>query len=663
MNHRTDKVLAATDPADRESSASGQLGQNGSVSVGKLALFQDAATGKGRGLSSRRGGVRIVVAILAWLLLGWAAYRIILSVNIEQEQQANGQRLDFYAASLESLLEKHESLPYLVALERDVIAALRLPSDAARIAAANRYLEAVQGSARVAAVYILDLSGHTLAASNWGTPQSFVGQDYGFRPYFRDAVDARLGRFYAVGATTGEPGYFLAAPVRSQGRILGVAAVKLSLDEFEQALMRSGEHILLADEAGVVFLTTFKSWKYRTFAPLPDDVRTRLDGSRQYGSAALEPVAPKTPLKLSDVAQLATLPLPPAGAVAEAAPSSREYLVQSRAAGRNGWRVVLLSDLGGARKAAAGLGAAVGFAGAFLFATGTVLYQRRRRLEERREAKAVLQRAYDELELRIAERTAELVTANTSLQQKISALKETETILRETQDTAVQAGKLAVLGQMSAGITHELNQPLAALTTLSDNSIRLLEMARTEDVRDNLRMIGQVADRMGKIVGQLKTFARKGPAELEPVSVRDALSNALLLIEPRRREHAVEVEIVQPEIPVRVIADAIRLEQVLVNLLRNAIDAMEAATEKHLIIRVDAHNGQVVLRIRDHGPGIAPEALPHLFEPFYTTKPLGKGLGLGLAISLAIMRSFGGALTATNAPDGGAQFDMTLTAA
>jgi len=172
-----------------------------------------------------------------------------------------------------------------------------------------------------------------------------------------------------------------------------------------------------------------------------------------------------------------------------------------------------------ARRSAADLAAAAGFAGAFVFAAANVLYQRRRRLEERHAAKQALQRAYDDLEVRIAARTADLVAANAQLQDKVAALKQTEQILRETQDNAVQAGKLAVLGQMAAGVTHELNQPLAALTTLSDNSVKLIQLERTEEVRENLRMMGQLAQRMGRIVGQLKAFARKGPAEMAPVGV------------------------------------------------------------------------------------------------------------------------------------------------
>jgi two-component system, NtrC family, C4-dicarboxylate transport sensor histidine kinase DctB len=630
--------------------------------VSILDWMPERGTNKQPRVSAKRRGWHLIAGVAAWALLSWAAYQAILAINIEHARRANAQRLDFYGASLESLLEKHESLPYLTALHPDVAAVLEKPADAKRVDAANRYLEAARNSARVAAVYVLTLQGHTVAASNWAVPQTFVGQNYGFRPYFLEAIEGRLGRFYAVGVTTGEPGYFLAAPVRAGGNVVGAVAVKLGLEDFEQALARSGEHVLVVDNVGVVFLATHKPWKYHTLGTLAPEERARLDVSRQYADAALQPVDSKVALNPDESAQRATLRLPHAGN-GERIESAREFLVQSRPVGQLGWRIVLLSNLEAARLSAAGLGAAVGFAAAFLFAAATIWYLRRRRLEERSEARAVLQRAYDELELRIAERTAELVTANASLQQKISTLKQTETILRETQDTAVQAGKLAVLGQMAAGITHEINQPLAALRTLSDNARRLLELARPDEARDNLHMIGQTAERMGRIVGQLKTFARKGPAELQPISVADALSNAMLLVESRSREHAVEIEVVQPDVPVRVVADAIRLEQVLVNLLRNAIDAMEAVADKRLTITVELREGHAYIRIRDRGPGIAADVLPHLFEPFYTTKPVGKGLGLGLAISLSITRSFGGELRASNAPDGGAQFELSLIAA
>lgn len=605
---------------------------------------------------------RLALGLLLCVLLGWAGYRLALPGNIERQQHANAQRLSFYAASFESLVTKHEYLPRLVGLERDVIAALEHPGDAARAAAANAYLEAVQGRTGLAAIYVMDMTGHTLASSNWRTPHSFVGQNYSFRPYFQEAAAGGLGRFYAIGATTGEPGYFLAAPVRAGGRIIGVAAIKLGLDEFEAALSRSGEHLLVADATGVIFLSAYPPWRYRTLIALDGPTRERLEAARQYAGVPLTPVDEKQAVRLVDEPQLVELRLPAPGEAGSPL-QRRQYLVQSQTAGPDGVRLVLLAGTAEARRAAAGVGAAAGFAGAFLFVGINFLYQRRRRLEERLAARRALQRAYEELEARIAERTGELVQANERLQEKVAALKQTETILRETQDTAVQAGKLAVLGQMAAGVTHELNQPLAALTTLSGNSVKLMELGHGEEVRENLRMMAQLAQRMGRIVGQLKAFARKSPVHIEPIVVADAIGNALLLVEARRREAGVAVEVLQPEPSLRVMADSVRLEQVLVNLMRNGIEAMEAGGERRLSLRVARDGAQVQVAVRDHGPGIAQEAMQHLFEPFYTTKPAGKGLGLGLAISLAIVRSFGGELSAANAPDGGAEFLVTLTAA
>lgn len=210
------------------------------------------------------------------------------------------------------------------------------------------------------------------------------------------------------------------------------------------------------------------------------------------------------------------------------------------------------------------------------------------------------------------------------------------------------------------GIMHDVNQPLAALTVLCENSTQLLERGDSADVRDNLQMMGQMVERMGRIVGQLGTFARTGSMALEAVSIREVLGNALLLIEAQCREQEIDVKVVQPDFPLRVVADAVRLEQVLMNLLRNAVDAMKEASEKRIVVRVGPSDRHVLVSIQDSGPGIVANVLPHIFEPFYTTKPAGKGLGLGLAMAIATVKNFGGDLQAGRALTGGAQFDLTL---
>jgi two-component system C4-dicarboxylate transport sensor histidine kinase DctB len=260
----------------------------------------------------------------------------------------------------------------------------------------------------------------------------------------------------------------------------------------------------------------------------------------------------------------------------------------------------------------------------------------------------------------VAERTSDLVATNEHLSREVAERQRAEQVLREAQDELVHAGKMAVLGQMSAGMTHELNQPLAALRTLSDNALVLLARNRTDDVQNNLTLISQLTERMGKITGQLKAFARKSPLHLGPVSVRQALGNALALLDQRLRNGQIAITQDLQQDDVKVLGDANRLEQVLVNLFANALDAMQGAAVTQLEIVVREHAARVSIVVRDTGPGIAPELLPRLLEPFVTTKEQGAGLGLGLAVSAGIVREFGGSLVAANRPQGGAEFTIEL---
>ena len=206
-----------------------------------------------------------------------------------------------------------------------------------------------------------------------------------------------------------------------------------------------------------------------------------------------------------------------------------------------------------------------------------------------------------------------------------------------------------------------MNQPLAALNTLSYNAVKLIEHDRVGEARENLVLIGQLAQRMGRIVTQLKAFARKEPATMGPVGVLRAVEHAMIIVEPARHEIGAAIELnVDADLHVR--ADAVRLEQVLANLLRNGLDAMAGRGGGVLQVQAQRDGAQVRITVRDNGRGIADEALAHLFEPFHTTKPPGQGLGLGLALSLAIVESFGGRLQGRNLPEGGAEFSVTLQA-
>ena len=578
-------------------------------------------------------------AVFFCLLLGGLTYRLSFNIYLDHERQLSTQRLDAFALSLDATLARHESLPSLLALDPSLAALLQDPENPQRIAAANTYLEAAQQGAAVAAAFLINAEGKTLAASNWQLPRSFIGHNYAFRPYFTEALQHGLGRFYGVGVTSGEPGYFLAAPVRHNNQPLGVVVLKVGLEAIEQAMAGAGDTLLLTDRDGIVFLSSNHQLRYHALAPLPAEVTAQLANTQQYGKLSISPLAdrPLNPAESRPI-RLSLANGPP-----------RERLITARPVGKLDWQVVQLGNTGEARTTAFSVSSAVVFAVAFLLGLAAHFRHRARRREE-------LRRVYAELESRIAERTVDLTN-------KIAALERTEAILRETRDAAVQAGKLAVLGQMSAGMSHELNQPLAALQTFADNASALLARGRHEEVAENLAMISELIDRTGRIVRQLKTFARKESATPQAVTVASAIEHALMIVEPRRRETAGRMIITPCAPDLLAMAEAGRLEQVLVNLFRNGLDAMLGQTDPCLEVRAERNGENIEIAVRDHGPGLPDEVLNHLFEPFYTTKPAGEGLGLGLAISLTIVESYGGTLSTDNAPEGGAIFTLTLPAA
>lgn len=604
---------------------------------------------------------------------GWGAYAIALQRYVATRAEEAGQRTTFYAQNLRSTLARYESLPRLAALEHVLHVALQenpRAGDAVMRRAANAYLKEVQAATDLAAAHLINTTGLTIAASNWDLPTSFVGQNYAFRPYFVEAMREGLGRFYGVGNTTGETGYFVAAPVREDNKPIGVVVVKVNLDAFESTLSRSGDTVLLVDRHGVIFLSSVPAWKYRTLGTLNADQRAALDATRQYAPHTL------TPLGMND-GQAAGVPFsadqpPQTVRVALPGKSVSTLRVQYRPVGLLGWQVAVLIDPRDEQRTALVAGASAAFAMALIFAVFVALRLRTRRREEQHRARAALREVQRDLEARIVQRTAELTSANTALASKVEALDAAQRILRETRDAAVQAGKLAVLGQMAAGITHELNQPLTALTTLSDNANQLAERGRIDEVRGNLTHISQLAERMGRIVSHIKAFSRKGANGDEAraaVSVDEAIRQALMLVETRRRQAGVTVMTEPVPADLAVWANAVRLEQVLVNLIRNAIDATAEAPKRESVavhVSVEPIENWVRITVRDFGPGIPADVLPRLFEPFFTTKDDGQGLGLGLAISLAIIEDFGGRLeghsvaNAVGDDAGGAEFIIEL---
>jgi two-component system C4-dicarboxylate transport sensor histidine kinase DctB len=329
------------------------------------------------------------------------------------------------------------------------------------------------------------------------------------------------------------------------------------------------------------------------------------------------------------------------------------------------WLILSLSDMRKVRQAATRSAlAAVALAG-LLEATLLFASQRRKVLRERLDAREALERAYGELETRVLVRTAALTRVNKALQREIDERQRAQEALRSTMEQLVQAGKMAALGQMATGIAHELNQPLTALHTLSDNAVVLLDKQRHGEARANLESISRLVRRMAAITGELKSFARKAPAQWQPGRCSEAIEGAASLLRQRLQRERIELNTrLAPDEPA-VACDEVRLQQVVLNLLINAADALRDTPAPRIDIELefDPHGGsarRARLRVADNGPGIPEESMARLFEPFYTTKAQGVGLGLGLSIAQRIVGEAGGHIVARNRTGGGAEFEVEL---
>lgn len=613
-------------------------------------------------------GLLLLIGLLWLCCLTW-----MLSMNrgIGNLERATSNRADRYAGTLESTLERYEFLPALVSLHPYVRDLLAEPGNPARVAAANRYLAEVNTRARASATYVIGMDGQALAASNHGQPGSFVGTDYRFRPYFQRALKGEPARLYAIGVTADEPGYYIAHPVEVNGKVTGVTVVKLNLEWFQQAGSASLEPLLVSDRNGVTFLSSVPAWQYRTLRPLPPALQDELGQTRQYHGHDITPL-PVTPLRSPLTRWVGERVLGEQARLWEIDTSGRgqRFLVVSRDVGKTEWTMMVMASIepvmANARNAT--VVAALAYACVCLLLVNW--RQRRQRMRETQYSRKLLEAAYGELERRVEMRTADLMAINDQLEAEVVERTRAETGLRAAQDELVQASKLAALGQMAAGITHELNQPLAALRTFSDNTRVLLARGQFDAASSNLEAIADLTTRMGKITGQLRLFAGKARPVRHAVSVRDAVERARALIAPRLQ--GVTLTMTGVDDPaLEVWADALKMEQVLLNLLANAVDAIATVQgvdpsasgrqeTGRIVVEVETGAATVAIAVSDNGTGISADVLPRLFEPFFTTKELGEGLGLGLAISASIAREFGGQLHAANAPGGGAIFILTL---
>ncbi|PCJ74012.1 MAG: C4-dicarboxylate ABC transporter [Rhodobacteraceae bacterium] len=573
---------------------------------------------------------RVVIALLVALLaapLLWGVWQWSYSEALDQLEVRGRGNLSLASDRLVSQFARYRQLPVVLSdnpVLRDAV--VRDPEESFQDI--NIFLEHAADVTGALDILLLDRSGTTLAAANW-RDEGFIGMNFAERSDFVRAMNGALGFYHSQENADDPRGFYFTTALRDdEGSITGGISVKVDLEVLEVQWRGDPEIIFFTDANGVIFIANRHSLLLRVYGNfdglLADEkesgryVRDRLKSmfsftaDEKFGRTRWmqsgEHEIPQRALYLKT-------PLPVIGMTGNILLDLKPVEEQARL------RTAL---------AAAAL--------VMLWLLIMNLLQRRRTLADRLE---IEEKATAELEMRVAERTAQLQSANEHL---------------------VQAGKLAALGQMSAGISHELNQPLAAIQSYAENAVILLERDRGADASKNLGQISSLAGRMGRIIRNLRAFARKEGEPATRVDLVKVVEDTLELAGIRLREKHVVVHWKKPAAPVFVNGGGVRLQQVVLNLISNATDAMEGQDDPQIWIDI-SRNSAVYLQVRDNGPGLIDK--DKIFEPFYTTKPVGEGdgMGLGLSISYGIVQSFGGQIVGENHRNGGAVFRIELTPA
>lgn len=698
-----------------------------------------------------RKGFQLLLLVCAAGLILWAGQ---WAEKREFQVQADSIRraIDIHTLGLRADATRFSVLPYTVSRHPDVIAALGSKGDQALRQRANRYLEDVNLRAGSDALYIMDLKGITVAASNWDNPKSFVGQDYSNRPYFMDAISGKTGMFYGIGQTTAIPGLFIAAPAYRDGKVLGVVAIKVSLRDIEAAWADLPAPIMMSDSRGIFFLGSIPSWKYQAKRLLGEDDLAWVRRHKQYGEHLEFPMVPWH---------------------IESEQGQPGYLIQTTVDGKKhrylafdetlsdlGWTLTIMADYEPVVWARV-ITWVLGTLGTGLLLLGGLYWQlRERRLAEHRTAR-------QELEVRVRERTLELHEAHAfqksmensllvgmrarDLEGRITYVNsafcdmtgfrsdeligrlppypywhpddlarhwnDNETALsgqaafsgfesrirhhdghdvftmiytaplidasgkhkgwmssvvditeqrkadarQRLLDAQLQhTGRLASLGEMASTLAHELNQPLMALRNFASAANAFAAQGEQKLLIDSLEEITAQAQRSADIVRRIRGFVRPLTVGIQMCDINTVVTNVLALLKPEiRLQHTQIVTRLKDNLPT-VTGDRVLLEQVVLNLVVNSLQAMQLTPHEGRLIEIETLliNNSVCVSVTDCGSGISADIADHLFQPFFTTKP--EGLGLGLNICRTIVESHRGQLSFVNRPAGGTIFTLKL---
>ena len=541
----------------------------------------------------------IALVAAAAALFGLMAQTLLLRRAMADATAQANRTAAALAAGLRSEIDKFELVTAALSTDPEARDLLARPGPA-RAGALNRRLSALRDTLGASVIYLMDENGETLVASNWQQPDSFLGQNYRFRSYFRDALAAGEQRQYALGTRSRIPGLYLARRVGDASRQLGVMVVKIRFDALERDWRSYPGTVFATNRDGVVLITDDPARRFRTIRPLTAARRAKLREQLDFGAA---------PLKLDR---------------GIAGGRHSEDFVDARVPAGPGLTLYVLEPVRAARSAAL---AAAWLATAALF--------------------SLLAAAL--LIARARQQTARLAVERGTA-QRIELLK----------DELAQANRLALLGQVVAGVGHEIGQPVSAIVLQADTGRQLSAAGDLAGALQAFTQIGDLTGRITAITAELRQFARRSTRGRGPAAIDEAIAGALLLLSGRITQTGTQIDrsVTHPGLAVQ--ADMQRCEQILVNLLQNALDAAGERGGAIIGIAASKAGGVVAVEVSDNGPGISGEARATLFQPFKTTKP--SGLGLGLVISQDISHDLGGDLvlleTARNTT-----FRLTLPAA
>lgn len=556
---------------------------------------------------SRLFGRKSIAIILIAMALGAIALVFFVSQTYFRslDQETAQSRLSLFERSLNETLSRFQHLPFVLARDATVQEVLGGKPNTQL----NRRLSAFAREAELEAIYLMDLSGLVISASNYDKTPSFLGKNYGFRPYFKAAAAGGRGNYFGVGATTGRPGYFVSEPVRAaDGSTIGIIAIKLDASELQKSWEEGDEAVLATNADGIVVLASDRTWLYRTINHLEPQQLEAIRLSKQFGNVNVVPLSWK-----------------------EEGPASVEllgntYTLASTDAAFLDWKIHYL--LNGARTYERTILATSVFGSLIALLMGFAAYLRSKRIQ------------------------AALVASQSDRQELVHANRQ----LESAQAELAHASKLAALGQLSASVVHELGQPISALR----NYLTAEEISNDATNLPTLNKLVGVVSRMESITRQLRFFTRPGDEAFDVVTVEDVISDCLELTQHDIDFQNVDLTVDVQRDNMRVKGNRLRLEQVLVNLVKNSLSSLQESTATKLSITAFESEGRAHIEVADNGSGFGARNLEIMQEPFHTTRASGDGMGLGLSISSAIISEHDGTLTAENIPEGGAKFRISL---